>query len=175
MSRRIRHNGSHIDFFTQTANSTGSLGRVPRATITPITGGGSSSRRGDVGEPERQRPVLLPAVTTMSAVRAPCLAVTAVFTVDRLTVTAVVATPPTVTTASALKFKPVMVIGVPPSVVPLTGLIDDTVSVVGWVGEPQEPTATDAARTTRILKRRTKLFYPTRRPQAVCRWEPPRR
>ena len=55
--------------------------------------------------------------------------------VDPLTVTSVAATPPTVTVAPALKFEPVMVIGVPPSVVPLAGVMDDTVSVVGWVGE----------------------------------------
>jgi hypothetical protein len=33
--------------------------------------------------------------------------------------------------APALKFEPVMVMGVPPSVVPLVGVMDDTVSVVG--------------------------------------------
>jgi hypothetical protein len=64
-----------------------------------------------------------PSITMTLAAPAVCDGVVAVMDVGLTTVTADAAVPPTVTVAPLAKPVPVIVIGVPPAVMPLAGLI----------------------------------------------------
>src|SRR5262245_3085979 len=94
-------------------------------------------------------PFWLPTVTTTSACDAACCGVTAVSVVEFTKATLPAGAPPMVTVAPAEKFAPTRVTAVPPSVVPVFGVIEVIRGAVDDGSTPDPPQDRQTSEATR--------------------------